>query len=233
MRKITIDLNSSNRYTIFENVIRQGENLATEVEFKLSPEFTGYKYLMMFQLNNKSPVPTSELTPIDDKVSYIITNAVTNEPGTLRVELHAYDLDTDALMKTAYVNVKVAQSLNGKTEVMPEAYVPWYIDTLEQVDIAKQQAEIATQKVDEISTLNENLETNIANANLINETLTNIETGTIKQAMDKNTELEDTIVDAGTAKSELQAVIDSSKINELIKVSTIQPTWGLWLEEVQ
>ena len=223
MRKITIDLNSISNYAVCDNTIRQGENLATEVEFILSSEFIGYKYLMIFQLNNKTPVLTPEIIPVGDKVSYVITNAVTSESGTLRVELHAYD-DTGTLIKTVYVNLKVAQSLNGNTEVMPESYVPWYIETLKQVDIATQQAEIATQKVDEISTLNVNLETNITNANLINETLTNAETGTIKQATDINTELESTIVDAGTAKNDLQGAIDDSQIGNLSELTTQDKT---------
>jgi hypothetical protein len=142
MRKITIDLNSISNYAYFDNVIRQGENLGTEIEFVLSSEFTGYKYLMLFQLNNKTSVSTSELTPADNKVSYVLTNAVTNESGTLRVELHAYN-DTGSLIKTAVANFKVSQSINGVTEIMPEAYVPWYMETVNQVAIATQQAELA------------------------------------------------------------------------------------------
>ncbi len=86
--------------------------------------------------------------------------------------------------------------------------------------------------IDTAGTAKSNLDGSIQSANSINNTLSNAMTGTIKQATDKNIELEETIVDAGTSKSELQAVIDNSKINELIKISTVQPTWGLWLEEV-
>ena len=139
MRKITIDLNSISQLAIFNNTVRQGENLATQIEFILDSDFAGYKYLMLLQLNNKAPVSTSELIPVDGKGSYILTNATTNETGTLRVELHAYD-DTGALIKTAYINLKVAQSINGLTEVMPEAYVPWYIQAVEQASIATEEA---------------------------------------------------------------------------------------------
>lgn len=144
MRKITIDLNSISQLAIFNNTVRQGENLATQIEFILDSEFAGYKYLMLLQLNNKAPVSTSELIPVDGKVSYILTNATTNETGTLRVELHAYD-DTGALIKTAYINLKVAQSINGLTEVMPESYVPWYITAVEQASIATTKATEAVE----------------------------------------------------------------------------------------
>lgn len=57
--------------------------------------------------------------------------------------------------------------------------------------------------------------------------------GSISTAGTKKTELDGSILNAGTAQNDLQVVINNSKINELIKVSTIQPAWGLWLEEVQ
>jgi hypothetical protein len=81
-------------------------------------------------------------------------------------------------------------------------------------------------------TAKENLDGSISLANNINNTLSNPETGTIKQATDANHELQGAIEDSGTAKNELQEVINNSKINELIKISPTQPSWGLWLEEV-
>lgn len=153
MRKITIDLNSISNYAVFDNTIRQGENLATQIEFILSSEFIGYKYLMIFQLNNKTPVLTPEIIPVGDKVSYVITNAVTNEPGTLRVELHAYD-DTGILIKTVYVNLRVAQSISGSTKVMPEAYAPWYVSVFNE-EIAREISEGLRNNAEDIRKSNE------------------------------------------------------------------------------
>ena len=144
MRQIIFNLDASDRMLIFNNFVVQGENLATELVFNLSPEFQGYKYLIKFQNNSKSPVITPELLAVENVVKYTLTNAVTANAGMLKIQFQAYD-DNNKLIKSIIANLPVKESINGDAEIMPEAYVPWYLQAVEQANIATAKAEEAAQ----------------------------------------------------------------------------------------
>jgi hypothetical protein len=199
MKQIILNLNDTDKNLFITEKVMQGENLATELNINLSAEFLGYKYKLVFQNNTLDPFITVELIPVENVIACLIQNTVTKEAGILKVELHAYN-DSGLLIKTATTSLRVEETIDGTTEIVSESYVPWYFTAVEQAeiattkaseasasaDIATEQANIALLKVDEIITLNTDLETNISTGNTLNTDLeTNILTGqTVKTDLD-------------------------------------------------
>jgi hypothetical protein len=144
MRQIVLNLNAADNRLFYKELIRKGENLASELVINLSEEFQGYKYVLKFQNNSNTEVVTSEILPVEDQIIYPITNALTAAAGMLKVELNAYDLDSGLLMKTATTTLKVLEAIGDTDEVVPEAYAPWYIEVMAA-------AEQVNQRLDALS----------------------------------------------------------------------------------
>ena len=162
MRQIIMNLGSSDSYLFYGEHLRQGEHLAAELVVNLNEEFQGYRYLLVFQLNENEPVYTEELFPIENKLSYPIVKELLTEPGTLKVELQAFEEitpDNIKIIKSAITKLKVAESLEGVVEIMPEPYVPWYTLAVEASTTATEQANIATQKAEEVETIRDGIVT--------------------------------------------------------------------------
>ena len=130
MRQIILNLNDTDSRLFYKDLIRQGENIASELVINLSTDFQGYRYLIKFQNNENLEVVTPELLPVENQISYVITNALTANEGTLKVELNAFDLTTGLLMKTATTTLRVLDALGDTAAVVPEAYAPWYIEVM-------------------------------------------------------------------------------------------------------
>ena len=148
MRTITLGMDSNLSAIYNDEIIRQGENLASELNITLSDDFIGYKYVLVFQLNSQTPVVTNELFPVENVITYVIPNVLTIESGNLKLELQAFD-DAGTLIKTAVIYLKVKSSIEGTFDVVPEEYVPWYIPAVEGAVTATEQADIATLKAEE------------------------------------------------------------------------------------
>ena len=131
MRQIVLNLNAADNRLFYKELIRKGENFASELVINLSEEFQGYKYVLKFQNNSNTEVVTSEILPVDNQIAYTITNTLTTDAGTLKVELNAYDLNTGQLMKTATTTLKVLDAIGETDEIVPEAYAPWYIEVMD------------------------------------------------------------------------------------------------------
>lgn len=144
MRQIVLNLDSTDSRLFYKDLIRQGENLASELVINLNTEFQGYKYLVKFQNNENLEVITPELLQVDNQIKYPITNPLTKDAGTLRVELNAFDLVTGMLIKTATTTLRVLDALGDTSEVVPETYAPWYIEVM---DAASQ----VNQRLDSLS----------------------------------------------------------------------------------
>ena len=133
MQQIILNLDQTDNKLYHQNLIRQGENLASELVINLSTEFQGYKYLIKFKNNENLEVITQELIPIENQIKYAITNPLTKDAGTLRIELNAFD-DTGMLKKTATTTLRVLDALGETDEVVPEAFAPWYIHVFDLVE---------------------------------------------------------------------------------------------------
>ena len=131
MRQIVLNLNAADNRLFYKELIRQGENLASELVINLNEDFRGYRYLLKFQNNQNTEIITTEILPVDNQITCSITNPLTVDAGTLKVELNAFDLVTGMLMKTATTTLKVLDAIGETDEVVPEAYAPWYIEVMD------------------------------------------------------------------------------------------------------
>lgn len=184
MKIINLNLNTSDATLFYTKEVIQGENLATQLNINLTEEFQGYRYLILFQNNENNSIPTEELTPVNNTISYMLKNNMTKDAGVLKVELQAFD-DNGTLIKTATRQLKVTESIDGSTYVIPDVYIPWYVQALQAATTATEQATIATNKaleasnkLDEIITVNTELASNITTGTTLNTNLSaNISTG--------------------------------------------------------
>lgn len=155
MRIITIDMNSARNTVLDSALIRQGENLASELQITLSNEFLGYSYYLLLQVDNNAPIISPYLIPNERSViRYALTSAVTAAAGRLKIEIHAVNGDgalvkfasfsgevtpseDNTLIKSAIYSMEIKPSLDGTSaEVMPTDYVPWYNQVIQAVDSA-------------------------------------------------------------------------------------------------
>ena len=134
MREILIDLADYNLQEIYtDSMIRCGENKASKLVITLSEEYVGYDYKLVFQLNNNESYETFEIIPSNDILEYELTNVVTFESGTLKVELQAYDTVSGELIKTVIFPLKVGISISGVPEILPPEYES-YLELKDMID---------------------------------------------------------------------------------------------------
>ena len=148
MKIIRLNMTSGLFHFYTKSEIRQGENLASQLEIALSPDYVGdYTYNLKFKLNDDAVYLTESLTPQITDSEYIITypikNPVTAAPGTLKIELTASNASTGFLVKSAVANLKVIEAIEGANEIMPEAYVEWVTVVNQAVLTATEQARLA------------------------------------------------------------------------------------------
>lgn len=151
MREIVIDMTSNRTAVYNDTIIRQGENLATQLAIKLSKDFLGYNYALLFQLNESTPVLSGSLTATDGVVGYIIGNPLTQASGRLKMELQAYDVDGSVVKSAVYILQVIPSLDNTGAVIMPVAYVPWYAQALAEADRAVLHAGYASTSSGEAS----------------------------------------------------------------------------------
>lgn len=140
MRQITLNMDKRDAMLYNYDFIRQGENLATEITINLSEEFRGYRYNLSFQNNSNEPVVTEELTAVNNAIKYKILNSVTKYSGELKIQLNAFN--DSGLVAKAYTKLKISEGIDGGA-IMPEAYVPWYVEAVNAASTATTKAEEA------------------------------------------------------------------------------------------
>lgn len=141
MREIILNLNSSDKKLYHDTLIRQGENKASVLKIILTDEFIGYDYLLLFKLNDNPIISSLPLEPIDGVLEYEIGNGLTHESGEINLVLNAFD-ENGVIVKSATTTLRVVKSLDGTTsELMPEDYVPWFIQILGDVEVTKSELE--------------------------------------------------------------------------------------------
>lgn len=151
MQQITLNFDGTDRKWYRRDILRQGENLTCELVINIREELQGYKYLIKFQNNEDTQVVTPELIPdSNNQIKYIITNALTKVAGILKIELNAYDNEY-FLKKTHVVCLRILDALGETSEVMPETYVPWYQQAVEQASIATDKANEVDAKLSTLS----------------------------------------------------------------------------------
>lgn len=129
MRDIVIDLNNIDTNLYYTSVIRQGEHNASQLLITLSDEFIGYTYKLSFKLNDNGVFLTNDVVPVNGVITYVLSNALTQEFGTLKVELHAYEYDL-YLAKSVIIPLKIQSALEGIPIELPAEYET-YIQVVE------------------------------------------------------------------------------------------------------
>ena len=69
-------------------------------------DMLGYQYLLVFKINNETPIVTTELTPVDDVITYDVTNTLTSKSGELKIELQAYE-NISVTEETRLIKVRI------------------------------------------------------------------------------------------------------------------------------
>lgn len=137
MREINLTFTEKDNELYKKNLIRQGENNASILLCTIPEDMLGYQYILVFKINNETPIFTTEQFPVDGVITYDVTNILTSKSGDLKIELHAYEnlsLVNEVLIKSALCKLKVAPALDAASEIVPEDYVPWYTQVVNMYD---------------------------------------------------------------------------------------------------
>ena len=137
MRDINITFTSADTLLYKDVLIRQGENLASRFIITIPEDMLDYQYILVFKINNETPIFTTEQFPVDGVITYDVTNTLTSISGDLKIELHAYEnlsLINEVLIKSALCKLKVAPTLDAASEIVPQDYVPWYTQVASMYD---------------------------------------------------------------------------------------------------
>lgn len=122
MRDILIDLDSIDVKSLYDDtVIRQGENNASQLVITLNEEFTGYSYLLNFQLNHETPYNSQEVVPVNGVITFPLSNVLTFLSGNLKCELQAYDIN-NTLVKSAVFVFRIISAITGTPVILPPEY---------------------------------------------------------------------------------------------------------------
>ena len=137
MRDILIDLDSIDVKSLYDDtVIRQGENNASQLVITLNEEFTGYQYLLNFQLNHEVPYNSQEVTPVDGVITFPLINTLTFASGNLKCELQAYDVN-NTLVKSAVFVFRIIPAITGTPIILPPEYAAFLdLGEPESTDVA-------------------------------------------------------------------------------------------------
>ena len=125
MKYIDINLTDDKCVSLIDGALRQMENDATTLRITLTDEFLNLNYVVVFQLNNNTPIVSAPLIPNEsNQVEVIIQNSLTYQNGFLKCELQGYD--GDVLMKSAIFALQVVGAIQGEPAPMPTVYPPLY-----------------------------------------------------------------------------------------------------------
>jgi len=129
-RVIAIDLDNISTTLTSDTLIRQGESKASRLEITLNEEFTGFDYVLVFQINDNIPYSAS-VTPSEGILSFELSNTVTFDSGYLKVELQAFNVDDEILIKTCVFTFKIKMSVEGTPIDIPISDYTAYIQLVE------------------------------------------------------------------------------------------------------
>lgn len=103
MRTIPISFNKdTDRYLMLDYPFRVGDNESSTIEFQLTESMLGYKYKVASKLNSQTSVVSSEITPVDNKVSFLITEELTSAIGYFYIQLQLYTVTGEYYMSNIY-----------------------------------------------------------------------------------------------------------------------------------
>lgn len=123
MRDILIDLSNYSVADVYtDNIIREGENNASQLVITLSEDLIGdFSYRLNFQLNDLQPYNSQALTPVLNVITFPLSNVFTFMNGVLKTELQVYDV-SDTLIKSTIFLLRILPAIDGTPITIPPEY---------------------------------------------------------------------------------------------------------------
>ena len=123
-------------------LIRQGENLASNLEITLPIDFQGYTYNIITKVNNDPPIYSPPITPVNNILIFPIIIDFTRHDGTITFELLASTAQ-GIVAKTSKVTYPIVPTLTEQDDEAPDPYSHWLTGFNGAVDEATRQAGLA------------------------------------------------------------------------------------------
>ena len=106
-------------------LIRQGENLASNLEITLPIDYQGYTYNVITKVNTDPPIYSPPITPINNILIFPIIIDFTRHDGTITFELLAFT-GQGIVAKTSTVTYPIVKTLTEQDDEAPEPYSHWF-----------------------------------------------------------------------------------------------------------
>ena len=127
-------------------LLRQGENLASNLEITLPIDYQGYTYNVITKVNTDPPIYSPPITPVNNILIFPIIIDFTRHDGTITFELLASTAQ-GIVAKTSKVTYPIVKTLTEQDDEAPEPYSHWltglngiFLDATEQAGMSEASA---------------------------------------------------------------------------------------------
>ena len=118
-------------------LLRQGENLASNLEITLPIDYQGYTYNVITKVNTDPPIYSPPITPVNNILIFPIIIDFTRHDGTITFELLASTAQ-GIVAKTSKVTYPIVKTLTEQDDEAPEPYSHWLTGLNGAFDEAKE-----------------------------------------------------------------------------------------------
>ena len=127
-------------------LIRQGENLASNLEITLPIDYQGYTYNVITKVNTDPPIYSPPITPVNNILIFPIIIDFTRHDGTITFELLASTAQ-GIVAKTSKVTYPIVKTLTEQDEEAPDPYSHWLTSLNGAFDEAIEEIKSDLQKI--------------------------------------------------------------------------------------
>ena len=127
-------------------LLRQGENLASNLEITLPIDYQGYTYNVITKVNTDPPIYSPPITPVNNILIFPIIIDFTRHDGTITFELLASTAQ-GIVAKTSKVTYPIVKTLTEQDDEAPEPYSHWLTGLNGAFDEAIEEIKSDLQKI--------------------------------------------------------------------------------------
>ena len=127
-------------------LIRQGENLASNLEITLPIDYQGYTYNVITKVNTDPPIYSPPITPVNNILIFPIIIDFTRHDGTITFELLASTAQ-GIVAKTSKVTYPIVKTLTEQDDEAPDPYSHWLTSLNGAFDEAIEEIKSDLQKI--------------------------------------------------------------------------------------
>ena len=127
-------------------LIRQGENLASNLEITLPIDYQGYTYNVITKVNTDPPIYSPPITPVNNILIFPIIIDFTRHDGTITFELLASTAQ-GIVAKTSKVTYPIVKTLTEQDDEAPDPYSHWLTGLNGAFDEAIEEIKSDLQKI--------------------------------------------------------------------------------------